>query len=36
VATTRGEDARWYDAAHPRMALPTERPLRCGAATAGR
>ncbi len=36
VATTRGEDARWYDAAHPRMALPTERPVRCGAATAGR
>lgn len=25
----RGEDPRWYDAAHPRMALPTPRPVRC-------
>lgn len=34
VRATRGEDARWFDAARPRMALPMARPVRCGAAAA--
>ena len=33
LGTLRGEDPRWYDPAHPRMALPSARPVRCPAAT---
>ena len=29
VGPLRGDDARWYDAAHPRVALPHARPVRC-------
>jgi hypothetical protein len=25
----RGTDPRWFDAAHPRITLPTARPVRC-------
>ncbi len=25
----RGDDTRWYDPAHPRVTLPTPRPVRC-------
>ena len=29
VGPLRGDDVRWYDPAHPRMALPYPRPVRC-------
>jgi 5'-nucleotidase len=29
VGPLRGDDPRWYDPAHPRMALPHARPVRC-------
>jgi 2',3'-cyclic-nucleotide 2'-phosphodiesterase (5'-nucleotidase family) len=29
VGPLRGDDPRWYDPAHPRVALPHARPVRC-------